>query len=490
LTLVRATRALFALQAYKLVGRQCLFKEATPAAVQCLQTLKMNLTTATAASSLIACFLMGFFANLPLALAPGMGEATDAAPRARPRTLLAAPALQQRCKIESRKPRFLLRPATKRSTKHAPSHCVIVCPPTPHPHPHLPAGINIYVAYQVVGQGDLTYEQAMTAIFVEGWIFILLSLTGVRGGIIKYMPPCVSFGTSVGIGLLLAFTGLRNLGVVVFDATTLVTLGGCDMDQRLYVYTSPDALNATDLVAAAALDESAPTVYACTDAIMRSATMWLGIGGGVLMALLAARGVKGALFIGIAFVTVISWIPGHGASYLGAGSSIPGGETRMEVSAWPGVLPAAAAAAAADCFGGRAFVAVAMGHEHGNGSRPTPRTCQQQSTEASLAALRCLSAWLPRPRCRRPAWPGTGPRLAKATSGWRSSPSCTSTCWTARERYWPWRGCWTTRWRTITRRSIAWSPGNVSASPAALSGCRAPGRGAARACVLACLRGW
>ena len=52
--------------------------------------------------------------------------------------------------------------------------------------------------------------------------------------------------------------------------------------------------------------------------------MWLGISGGILMALLLFAGVKGALVIGILFVTVISWIPNHSASYLGAASAIQG----------------------------------------------------------------------------------------------------------------------------------------------------------------------
>ena len=52
--------------------------------------------------------------------------------------------------------------------------------------------------------------------------------------------------------------------------------------------------------------------------------MWLGIAGGFLMALLLVLGVKGALIFGIAFVTIVSWIPGHAASYLGADSAIPG----------------------------------------------------------------------------------------------------------------------------------------------------------------------
>lgn len=57
---------------------------------------------------------------------------------------------------------------------------------------------------------------------------------------------------------------------------------------------------------------------------MHLATMWLGIAGLGLMALLMAKRVKGAIMIGILFTTFISWIPGHGASYLGAGSQVPG----------------------------------------------------------------------------------------------------------------------------------------------------------------------
>ena len=78
------------------------------------------------------------------------------------------------------------------------------CSPGSAPLPAA-AGINAYVAYQVVGQfgeGELTYEQAMAAIFVEGWIFVLLSITGVRGGIVKYMPKSIAMASSGGWGWL------------------------------------------------------------------------------------------------------------------------------------------------------------------------------------------------------------------------------------------------------------------------------------------------
>jgi AGZA family xanthine/uracil permease-like MFS transporter len=57
---------------------------------------------------------------------------------------------------------------------------------------------------------------------------------------------------------------------------------------------------------------------------MKSATTWLGIMGGVAMVLALSKGVRGAVMVGILFVTFISWIPDHKASYLGANSPVDG----------------------------------------------------------------------------------------------------------------------------------------------------------------------
>ncbi len=43
---------------------------------------------------------------------------------------------------------------------------------------------------------QLTYQQAMTASFVEGWFFLILSVTGVRGGLVRYMPKCIALASS------------------------------------------------------------------------------------------------------------------------------------------------------------------------------------------------------------------------------------------------------------------------------------------------------
>jgi AGZA family xanthine/uracil permease-like MFS transporter len=58
---------------------------------------------------------------------------------------------------------------------------------------------------------------------------------------------------------------------------------------------------------------------------MQSATTWLGIVGALVMVVLMAKGVRGAIIGGILMVTFISWIPDHQASYLGAGSTMAGG---------------------------------------------------------------------------------------------------------------------------------------------------------------------
>ena len=68
----------------------------------------------------------------------------------------------------------------------------------------------------------------------------------------------------------------------------------------------------------------ASTTFHCNGHKMESATLWLGLAGLLAIAVMMSRSFRGSVFIGIIFVTVIAWIPGHGASYLGAGSPIPG----------------------------------------------------------------------------------------------------------------------------------------------------------------------
>lgn len=83
-------------------------------------------------------------------------------------------------------------------------------------------GLNAYFTYTVVIGMGYSWQQALTAVFAEGVIFIILSLTNVRESIFNAIPVSLKNAVSVGIGLYIAFIGLQNAKIVV-DSSTLVT---------------------------------------------------------------------------------------------------------------------------------------------------------------------------------------------------------------------------------------------------------------------------
>ena len=84
-------------------------------------------------------------------------------------------------------------------------------------------GLNAYLAYTVVLGFGYSWQVALLAVFIEGLIFIVLSLTNVREAIFNAIPLTLKRGVSVGIGLFIAFIGLQNAGLAV-DSSTLVTI--------------------------------------------------------------------------------------------------------------------------------------------------------------------------------------------------------------------------------------------------------------------------
>ena len=78
------------------------------------------------------------------------------------------------------------------------------------------------------------------------------------------LVPVITCLPTVGIGLLLAFTGLRSMGILTFSGETLSTLGGCPEHSRNFLYAFPTRLNATDIAALTVSTLPNPaTVYGC-----------------------------------------------------------------------------------------------------------------------------------------------------------------------------------------------------------------------------------
>jgi Permeases len=86
-------------------------------------------------------------------------------------------------------------------------------------------GLNAYFAYTVVLQYGYSWQTALTAVFIEGIIFIILSFANVREAIFNAIPKNIKAATSVGIGLFIAFIGMQNAGIIVDNSATLVGIG-------------------------------------------------------------------------------------------------------------------------------------------------------------------------------------------------------------------------------------------------------------------------
>lgn len=85
-------------------------------------------------------------------------------------------------------------------------------------------GLNAFLAYTVVLGFGYTWQTALLAVFIEGIIFIILSLTKVREAIFDAIPFSLKNAVSVGIGLFIAFIGLQNAGLTVANSSTLVSI--------------------------------------------------------------------------------------------------------------------------------------------------------------------------------------------------------------------------------------------------------------------------
>ncbi len=151
-------------------------------------------------------------------------------------------------------------------------------------------GLNAFFAYSVVLAYDIPWQVALTAVFVEGLVFILLTACKVREAVVNAIPINMKLAVTGGIGLFIAFLGLINGGIVAGDESTLVTLNHFAL----------------------------PAIITCI--------------GVVIIAALDKRGIRGAILIGIVVCSLIAWgyalIAPEAAANLGI--SLPTGLIKFE----------------------------------------------------------------------------------------------------------------------------------------------------------------
>ena len=86
-------------------------------------------------------------------------------------------------------------------------------------------GLNAFFAFSVVLGMGYSWQFALTAVLIEGIIFILLTIFNIREAIVDAIPKSIQTAISAGIGLFIAFIGLQNAGIIVNNDATLVHLG-------------------------------------------------------------------------------------------------------------------------------------------------------------------------------------------------------------------------------------------------------------------------
>ncbi|WP_106767346.1 NCS2 family permease [Paenibacillus faecalis] len=131
-------------------------------------------------------------------------------------------------------------------------------------------GLNAYFTYSVIAGHDIPYTVGFSAVFISGLIFLLISLTSFRTKLIQAIPENLKHAIAAGIGLFIAFIGMRLSGIIADHETNLVTLGD---------FTDPGV-----------------------------ALTLIGI---VITIALLALNVKGALFVGMIVTGAIAWLTGQ-----------------------------------------------------------------------------------------------------------------------------------------------------------------------------------
>ena len=97
-------------------------------------------------------------------------------------------------------------------------------------------GLNAFFVYTVCLGMGYSWQFALTAVFIEGLVFILLTITNIREAIVNAIPLNLKYAVGAGIGLFIAFIGLQNAGIVVGSDDTLVSLGDVTSGSALLAF--------------------------------------------------------------------------------------------------------------------------------------------------------------------------------------------------------------------------------------------------------------
>ena len=149
-------------------------------------------------------------------------------------------------------------------------------------------GLNAYFVFGVVLSQGIAWELALAAVLVEGVLFMIISLpqVGWRSKMINSIPKDLKIATMAGIGMFLAIIGLREMGWIVDNGATLVDLGATGTWTHM------------------------------------SGELW-GLIGLLAIAVMMARGMKGAIIYGVIGVSVIGWVLGVHDPYTGTDAAMP-----------------------------------------------------------------------------------------------------------------------------------------------------------------------
>lgn len=152
-------------------------------------------------------------------------------------------------------------------------------------------GLNAFFVSVVVGESHISWQVALTAVFIEGIIFIILSLTKVREAVVNSIPSTLKLAVTGGIGLFIAFIGFVNGGIVIKDENTMVSIGN-----------------------------------------FTHANVVITVLGIIIIVVLLKKQIKGAMLWGILVSSVVAWIyalirPEAAAAY---GISLPTGIFKFE----------------------------------------------------------------------------------------------------------------------------------------------------------------